>query len=67
MDGCENYEDGKRCRYYEALHGTGEEPPSGMDGDTGECLVIMGIDSWIEADPDDCDMMDLGDYINEEV
>ncbi len=68
MEACDNYEEGQ-CRYYNLLMGTGEEPPSGMDKDTGACLLVQDTDtwSWLDAEPEDCDMLDLGDYINEEV
>lgn len=59
---CSNYEEEKRrCRYYEALHGTGEDPPTGMNS-TGRCDVaedMEDINDWLEAEPEDCDMLDL--------
>ncbi len=58
MDGCSNMEDDK-CRYFEALIGTGEEPPSGMDTSNGDCLAREAVASWLDIDPQDCDMLDL--------
>ena len=59
---CENYEDGE-CRYYAALIGTKEPRPSGMDS-TGHCDVaddMEDINDWYEAEPEDCDLLDLED------
>ena len=58
---CDNYEEDGDCRYYQALIGTGEPPPSGMDS-SGHCEVaddIADLDDWFEAEPKDCDMLDL--------
>lgn len=58
---CDNYEDNGKCRYYEALYGTGEDLPSGCSV-SGDCEVKDNIiDSWIEVEPEDCDMLDLDD------
>jgi hypothetical protein len=57
---CKNYEDG-RCKYYVALIGTNEELPTGMDP-TGVCDVTLDmedIEDWIDAESEDCDMLDM--------
>lgn len=65
MDKCDNFEDGK-CRYFEMLRGTGEELPTGADANNGDCLVIQSIKSWIEAELEDCDMLDYVDVDDDE-
>jgi hypothetical protein len=55
---CENYEEGKdQCRYYEALQGTGEDMPTGMDVH-GKCKPFDDEDDWIMVEHEDCDMLD---------
>jgi hypothetical protein len=56
MEYCQYFEDGK-CRYYQALTGTGEDPPTGMDDDNGDCLAIQEQETWDMVDGDDCDMI----------
>ncbi len=61
MDICDNFEEDGKCRYFNMLQGTGEDLPTGVDIDNGECLVIQKVKSWIELEPEDCDMLDLID------
>ena len=63
---CDNYEDDGKCRYFQALIGTDEDPPTGMDQDNGECLAIQEAGGeeaggWIMVEEEDCDMLDLED------
>ena len=58
---CENYkEDERQCRYFEALIGTDEECPTGMDESNGRCNAIEEKDGdWYDVESEDCDMFDL--------
>ncbi len=58
MDKCENFED-EKCRYFQMLQDTNEPLPTGLDTNNGDCLVIQELESWIEAEESDCDMLDL--------
>ncbi|MCK5219718.1 hypothetical protein KAR10_09350 [bacterium] len=57
---CDNYEEGssEKCRYFEALQGSGEDLPTGCDPSNGDCLVIQKYTDWVWAEDEDCDMLD---------
>ena len=57
---CKNFDKDKdKCKYAEALIGTGEDPPTACGSD-GFCSVNEehGGD-WDMADSEDCDMLNL--------
>ncbi len=56
---CDNFEkEEKVCRYYAALIGTPEEPPTGMENFSGRCGARDDVENWIEVEDEDCDMLD---------
>ncbi len=59
---CSNYDkEMEECKYHQALFGSLEESPTGMDEISGDCKAMEQYDDWIEMEPDDCDMLNLAE------
>lgn len=57
---CENYiEEQEECRYFEAMHGSNEDRPSGMEVMSGRCKPFDDASDWYDVEPEDCDMLDF--------